>query len=44
MCPHLSTTEPVPDETARVAQAALPKGNVYLQLREVLGAGYDDTQ
>lgn len=33
---------PVPEETARIAQAAFPKGNVYLQLREELGTIYED--
>jgi transposase len=33
---------PVPDETARVARAAFPKGNGYLQMRDVLGVIYDD--
>ena len=33
---------PVPDETARVARAAFPKGNVYMQMRDVLGVLYDD--
>ena len=33
---------PVPEETARVARAAFPKGNVYLQLRDALGIVYDD--
>jgi transposase len=33
---------PIPDETARVARAAFPKGNVYMQMRDVLGAVYDD--
>lgn len=33
----------VPEETARVAHAAFPKGNVYMQMRDVLGAIYDDT-
>lgn len=28
---------PVPDETARVARAAFPKGTRYLQMRDVLG-------
>ena len=27
---------PVPEETARVARAAFPKGNVYLQMRDLL--------
>jgi transposase len=33
---------PVPAETARVAQAAFPKGNVYMQMRDALGTVYDD--
>ncbi len=32
----------VPDETARVARAAFPKGNVYLRMRDALGMIYDD--
>lgn len=31
---------PVPAETARVARAAYPKGNVYMQMRDVLGSIY----
>ena len=33
---------PVPDETARVARAALPKGNVYMRMRDELGRLYAD--
>ena len=33
---------PVPDETARVARAAFPKGNPYLLLREQLGVIFAD--
>ncbi len=33
---------PVPEETARVAGAAFPKGNVYLRLRDALGTIYED--
>ncbi|HVO71035.1 MAG TPA: transposase, partial [Aggregatilineaceae bacterium] len=33
---------PVPEETARIAQAAFPKGTIYLQLREELGTIYED--
>src|SRR5579871_3654552 len=33
---------PVPPETARVARAAYPKGNIYLQLRDRLGRIYTD--
>lgn len=33
---------PVPVETARVAHAAFPDGNVYLRLRDELGTLFDD--
>src|SRR5712664_1475349 len=33
---------PVPDETARVARAAFPKGNPYLILRDTLGMIFQD--
>jgi hypothetical protein len=33
---------PVPDDTARVAWAAFPRGNSYLVLRDRLGAVFDD--
>ncbi|EFH88213.1 transposase [Ktedonobacter racemifer] len=33
---------PVPQETARVARAAYPKGNLYMQMRDVLGCMYID--
>lgn len=33
---------PVPEETARVARAAFPKGNRYLEMRDVLGTIYSD--
>src|SRR6266478_4875 len=33
---------PVPQETARVARAAYPKGNIYMQMRDVLGSIYTD--
>src|SRR6188472_1468557 len=33
---------PIPEETSRVARAAFPKGNVYIQMRDVLGVIYDD--
>jgi transposase len=39
---HPSPVTPIPEETARVARAAVPKGNVYLQMRDVLGAIYSD--
>lgn len=36
------TFDPVPVETSRVAQAAFPNGNVYLQMRDEFGAFYAD--
>jgi transposase len=33
---------PVPEDTVRVAKAAFPKGNVYMQMRNVLGTIYED--
>jgi transposase len=33
---------PVPQETARVARAALPKGSLCMQMRDVLGSIYTD--
>lgn len=34
--------QPVPEDTLRVAQAAFPKGNLYLVLRDKLGPIFDD--
>ncbi|HZA22996.1 MAG TPA: IS1182 family transposase, partial [Dehalococcoidia bacterium] len=34
---------PVPEETTRVARAAFPKGNLYMRIRDELGAIYQDT-
>src|ERR671938_56904 len=39
---HPEPIEPVPEETARVARAAFPRGNPCLQLRDVLGSIYVD--
>jgi transposase len=39
---HPKSIEPVPEETARIARAAFPKGNVYLRLRDELGSLYTD--
>ena len=33
---------PVPEETARIAHAAYPKGNVFMQMRDELGTIYED--
>jgi transposase len=41
---HPTPVSPVPEETARMARAAVPKGTVYLQLRDVLGSIYTDEQ
>jgi transposase len=34
---------PIPEETVRVARAAFPKGNPYMQMRDVLGNFYRDS-
>ncbi len=39
-----SPIQPVPEETARVAQAAFPQSNPYLRLRDELGSIYHDTE
>jgi len=33
---------PVPEDTARIARAAFPKGNPYLTLRDTLGTIFHD--
>src|SRR5579859_5641660 len=33
---------PVPPETTRVARAVYPKGNLYIQMRTILGTIYTD--
>ena len=37
-----SVIEPVPEETARIARAAFPKGNIYLSMRNELGIAFCD--
>ncbi len=32
----------IPDETIRIARAAYPKGNIYIQMRDALGPIYHD--
>jgi transposase len=39
---HPHVIAPVPDETARVAHAAFPKGHPYLTFRDVLGTIFQD--
>lgn len=34
----------VPEETVRIAQAAFPKGNIYMRMRDRLGVFYQDEQ
>jgi transposase len=41
---HPTPVSPVPEETARIARAAVPKGTVYVQMRDVLGSIYTDEQ
>ncbi len=38
----LSVIEPVPAETARIARAAFPKGNLYISMRDELGTLFED--
>lgn len=39
---HFKTDHNVPKETAEVARAAFPSGNIYMRLRDSLGALYSD--
>lgn len=39
---HPKSIPPVPKETARVARAAFPKGNIYMTIRDNLGSIYFD--
>ena len=34
----------IPEETARLARAAFPQGNLYIRIRDELGALYTDEQ
>ncbi len=34
--------QPVPEETARVAKAAFPKGSLFMRMRDELGVLYQD--
>src|SRR4051812_20621321 len=40
---RLQDVAPIPEETQRVARAAFPKGNLYLQVRDELNTVYDDS-
>jgi transposase len=35
---------PVPEETERVARAAFPSGNLYMQMRDEFGTMFSDEQ
>jgi transposase len=39
---HLRRVPPVPEETARIARAAFPQGNIYIRLHDELGPIYED--
>jgi transposase len=39
---QLQTPAPIPAETQRVARAAFPQGNLYMRMRDELGAVYTD--
>jgi len=39
---HPQPIGPIPEDTSRVARAAFPKGNVYIEMRNVLGTIYED--
>jgi transposase len=40
---QLLPASPIPVDTVRVAQAAIPHGNTYVKLRDFLGVVFDDT-
>jgi transposase len=42
MCLHPHSVDPVPKETARVANAAFSKGTTYMTMRDELGAIFED--
>jgi transposase len=41
---HPQPIAPIPEDTARVARAAFPKGNLYMKMRDELGTIYQDQQ
>ena len=38
---HPQPVPPVPDDTARIARAAFPHGNLYLVMRDAFGEAAD---
>jgi transposase len=41
---HPDATYPIPEDTQRVARAAFPRGNLYMQVADRLGNLYHDAQ
>ena len=41
---HPQATYSVPEEIQRVARAAFPRGNIYMQVADSVGTVYHDTQ
>jgi transposase len=41
---HPQATYPIPEDTQRVARAAFPRGNIYMQVADRLGTIYHDAQ
>ncbi len=39
---HPQPIGPIPEDTSRVARAAFPNGNIYIEMRNVLGTIYED--
>lgn len=42
MCLHPCPVDPIPEETARVAESAFPKGTTYMTMRDELGVIFED--
>ena len=41
---HPQAPDPIPEDTPRVARAAFPRGNIYMQVADPLGTIYHDAQ
>lgn len=39
---HPQSIDPIPEQTARIARAAFPKGNLYMQMRDTFGTFFTD--
>ena len=42
MLPQPTPVNPIPELTVRVAQAAFPKGNTFMRMRDTLGTIFTD--